>query len=129
MPYLLKHQLFHIKHQKKETPAEFPGGHDSLYCFLENSWNQELINKVDSGIMVFEVLINETGKADSVAFTSFRKKEFYSSLSSVSESTIQNEVKETVAKMPNWRPRMVKKKPNPSWVMIMLVFPYEQKCK
>jgi hypothetical protein len=117
------------KKLKKGDIAKFPGGQDSMFCFIENTWNEAIINQIDSGNISVSLKIDKTGKIDSIVCEPFNIKKTDPNFIGVNDEKLKVEILKVIKKMPDWEPKIKKRKPEESWRNIILVFPYNQKCK
>jgi len=118
--------------KKNETVTDFPGGRDSLICFIENIWNQKLINKVDSGIIYISFEVNKSGKVHSIELDVSKPygSKTTKGLISPGSVKIKSEVLNALESMPKWKPRMIGNRPKKSRTQrIALSFPYRKQCR
>ncbi len=111
-----------------ETPPIFPGGEDSLWCFIESNLDFKILNysKHQGKVLVF-FEIDTTGKVINIQ----TNPEYTQRLEwLVNDSIIENEVKRVITLLPDWRPGLQRDKPVRVKYTMLFKIPYtDYKCK
>lgn len=111
-----------------ETPPEFPGGMDSLWCFIETNLDFNIINLQKAFGKVYTIfVIQPTGQVSDIKVN----PEYTSRTPGLlKDSIIENEIKRVLQLMPRWTPGT--QRDNPIRISFSLHFqiPYTDfKCK
>ncbi|MDI3545553.1 MAG: hypothetical protein PWP68_970 [Rikenellaceae bacterium] len=111
-----------------ETPPQFPGGEDSLWCFIENNLDFKILNysKHQGEVLVF-FEIDTTGKVINIQ----TNPDYTQRLESlVNDSLIENEIKRVIKLLPDWKPGLLINKPIRVQYILPINIPYTDfKCK
>ncbi len=84
-----------------ETQAEFNGGNDAIWCYLEHYLDIEKLNSRKlSGKMFFEFVIDTSGNVIEIKANPDHFKRF----NFISDSIVENEIISIFNKMPAWKP-------------------------
>lgn len=113
----------------KEIPAEFPGGADSLLCYIESHWDQSLINQIDSGTIIIEVEIDTTGRIGRITFNLGDNRSGLNRFDLIQNQKVEDEIRRVFHSMPKWKPNTVEGFRTRSEMTWMIRFPYEPKCE
>ena len=111
-----------------ETPPKFPGGEDSLWCFIESNLDfQTLNNGKHQGRILSYFVIDTTGKVINIE----TNPEFTQKLSIVlNDSVIETEIKRVLNLLPDWSPGIQRDKPVRVKYSIPFKIPYTDfRCK
>ncbi|MDD3629553.1 MAG: energy transducer TonB [Bacteroidales bacterium] len=111
-----------------ETPPQFPGGEDSLWCFIENNLDFKILNYSNhQGKVLVFFEIDTTGKVINVQ----TNPDYTQRLESlVNDSLIENEIKRVIKLLPDWKPGLLINKPIRVQYILLIKIPYtDYKCK
>lgn len=111
-----------------ETPPHFPGGEDSLWCFIESKLDFNILNYTKhQGRVLSYFEIDTTGEVINIE----TNPEFTQRLNSVlNDSLIENEIKRVLKLLPNWSPGLRREKPVRVKYVLPFKIPYSDfKCK
>ena len=111
-----------------ESAPKFPGGTDSLWCFIEANLDFKILNNSShQGRVIAQFEIDTTGKMINIE----TNPEVMQHLNGVfKDSLIENEIKRVLNLVPNWAPAMQKDKPIRVRFVIPFIIPYTNfKCK
>ncbi len=110
-----------------DKSPEFPGGNDSLWCFIESNLDFRILNKTAwQGEVSVYFIIDSVGKVVNVQTQSESKQ---ANKKLVLDSLIENEIKRVIQMLPHWKPAL--RYEQPIWVKYCLpiAIPYkENKC-
>ena len=111
-----------------ETPPEFPGGMDSLWCFIETNLNFNIINsQKDFGKVYSVFVIKSTGQVSSIKINPEYTRRAPGFLK---DSIIENEIKRVLQLMPRWTPATQRNIPIRISFSLLFQIPYTDfKCK
>lgn len=117
---------------ENEKEAEYKGGLNALFCFLENAWDTSLINQVDSGFLEVGFSLTKKGEVENIILKPHVR--YSGGLGdgkiSVLNQKLHREVLSIMEKMPNWKPRMRGKRPvKTKYTAFNLIFPYHSYCQ
>jgi hypothetical protein len=105
-----------------EILAEFPGGMDSLWCFIETRLNYDKLNlKEKKGKIFTSFVIDTTGNVTKIEINPeyvLRFKEL------VHDAIIENEIKRVLGQMPKWTPAMILDRKVPMSFTLPIKIPY-----
>lgn len=111
-----------------ETPPQFPGGEDSLWCFIENNLDFKILNYSNhQGKVLVFFEIDTTGKVINVQTNPdyTQRLEWL-----VNDSLIENEIRRVIKLLPDWEPGLQKDKPIRVKYTLPIKIPYrDYKCK
>ena len=111
-----------------EVSPKFPGGENSLWCFIENNINFKILhysNHQGKVLVFFE--IDTTGKVINIQTNPdyTQRLEWL-----VNDSLIENEIKRVIKLLPDWKPGMQRDKPVRVRYTLPIKIPYtDYKCK
>lgn len=111
-----------------ETSPQFPGGEDSLWCFIESKLDFKILNCAKhQGRVLSYFEIDTTGKVINIE----TNPEFTQRLNSVlNDSLIENEIKRVLKLLPDWSPGLQRDKPIRLKYALPFKIPYTDfKCK
>lgn len=104
-----------------ETPAEFPGGEDSMVCFLEYNVNYDKLNQsAYEGRVYVQIVVDTLGKAVFEDITCVPEAPF-------SDTVFKVEAERVVKLMPAWKPAILYKRKVPTLWVFPIVIPYHEK--
>jgi len=110
----------------KKDP-EFRGGHDSLYCFLENHWKGKLIEDYKStGILFIRFSIDSLGQVQNIEINPDEIVKRASRFDFVTDKRIKDQVFSAFDNMPDW---VTTSGNGQTQFKMILRFPYEKKCE
>lgn len=111
-----------------EIPPKFPGGEDSLWCFIESNLDFKILNYsnyLGTVLVVFE--INNGGQVVNVQTNPdyTQKKNWL-----INDSLIECEIKRVITLLPDWDPALQRNKPIRLSYALPFKIPYtDYKCK
>lgn len=110
-----------------ETHPTFPGGDDSLWCFIESNLNFELLNYQDKyGKVLAFFNIDTTGKVFDIETNPDHTQRFSWYLN---DSLIENEIKRVIKLLPEWSPGVYRDVPVQVGYVLPFSIPYTDfKC-
>ncbi len=111
-----------------ETEPIFPGGNDSLCCFIETNLNFKILNSTDkTGKIIVFFNIDTTGQVLDIEIN----PELLQKLSGViNDRIIENEIKRVIQLMPRWKPATQRNKAIKVQYALPIRIPYTDfKCK
>jgi hypothetical protein len=101
-----------------EQMPNFPGGLDSLWCFLENNFKYEILNKnTESTKYIIKFYIDTLGRAKGFDLVTTIPRD------SKIDTTIQSEIFRVMSLMPNWEPASQMGKKVTCWFTIPITTP------
>lgn len=111
-----------------ETHPQFPGGEDSLWCFIENNIDFKILNYSNhQGKVLVFFEIDTTGKVVNVQTNPdyTQRLEWL-----VNDSLIENEIRRVIKLLPDWKPGLQINKPIRVQYILPINIPYTDfKCK
>ncbi|HPZ74951.1 MAG: energy transducer TonB [Bacteroidales bacterium] len=111
-----------------ETSPQFPGGEDSLWCFIENNLDFKILNYSNhQGKVLVFFEIDTTGKVINVQTNPdyTQRLEWL-----VNDSLIENEIRRVIKLLPDWKPGLQINKPIRVQYILTINIPYTDfKCK
>ena len=111
-----------------ETSSIFPGGEDSLMCFIESNLDFEILNfHKDYGRVRAFFVIDTLGKVTDIETNSEHAQRFGWDLK---DSLIENEIKRVLKLLPDWTPAQLNNKPVRVGYTLPIEIPYTNfKCR
>lgn len=111
-----------------ETQPIFPGGMDSLYCFIESRLNFKILNYTKhEGRVIAQFVIERSGKVTNVEVN---PKYIHRLSNLIQDSLIENEIRRVLQLLPDWTPGFQRDKPVRVRFTIPFRVPYTDfKCK
>jgi hypothetical protein len=106
----------------------FPGGYDSIWCFLESKFNYDILNVDQKMVRYFiKFVVDSSGVAREFSIFNTMPRDI---VKDHTDSLKRIEILRVLALMPKWEPaRQINKKFN-CWVAIPIKTPYtEFRCK
>lgn len=113
----------------KEISAEFPGGPDSLICYIESQWDQSLIDQIDSGTIIIEAELDTTGRIGGITFNLGDNSADLTRFDLIENKKVEDEIRKVLHSMPKWNPNTINGRKVRSKLTWMIRFPYELNCK
>ena len=111
------------------STASFPGGQDSLFCQIENSLNQTLINSYKSpGIVLIEWTIDTAGYVQNVQVNTPSITQNAKHIQWVEDSRILDEFAKAYSQMPSWNPDKKANTKVETLCRQMIKLPYKYRC-
>jgi hypothetical protein len=106
----------------------FPGGYDSIWCFLESNFNYDILNTDQKmARYLIKFVVDSSGVAKDFSFISTMPHDI---VNDHADSLKRIEILRVLALMPKWEPARQFNKNFKCWVAIPIKTPYtEFKCK
>jgi len=105
----------------------FPGGHDSLWCFLESNYNYDILNSDSVSVTyLLRFMVDSSGIASNFAFLGTRPKDIIPK----NDNLKRNEILRVLNILPQWNPGRQGSERVNTWFMIPIRTPVvEFRCK
>jgi hypothetical protein len=113
-----------------EKQAQFPGGIDSLYCFLESKWDKELISSYrENGKVIVQFIVDSIGNIEDVLVNPDHLVQLAKLLTFVTDERIIEQVYKSFTDLPIWTPTSLSGINVKSQWRQMINFPYKYRCQ
>ncbi len=111
-----------------ETSPVFPGGEDSLWCFIESQFDFRILNIHEKqGQIMASFVIDEKGKVTNIETNPENLQRFDWFMK---DSLIEDEIKRVLNLLPAWTPAVIETRPVKTKCSLPIKIPYtELKCK
>ena len=112
---------------QEEMPI-FPGGNDSIWCFLESNFKYDILN-ADQKMVTYLIkfIVDSSGVARDFSFIGTRPRDI---VNDHADSLKRKEILRVLALLPKWEPGKLFNKKFNCWCFISIKTPYkEYRCK
>jgi len=113
-----------------EQQPRFPGGQDSLWCFLETQFDKSIIDQYDSSkVIVLLYFIDTLGNIQDIQANPIKLTENINHLDFVEDAQVINEIIRAFRNLPQWEPASLRERKFKYQFMQLIRFPYKYKCE
>ena len=111
-----------------ERHPRFPGGQDSLICFMESKIDELIANYKEEGRLVIQFTIDTIGQIRDFEINPFLNNRVQTKYNFITDEKITDDITQSFSNLPNWEPASINgKKIKCRWIQV-IKFPYEFKC-